>query len=810
MVYMCDMCDFEANVFSEFRYHYIRRHQHDPNFHVRCCIGACAYTSKKWSSFKVHMHRRHKQVVENERQFNEHEEIYHEIPDHDDYGNVGISYQNTMYTLSLESRHKLSQVACDNIISSTSELLTKHDSFLRHSIKDELLRRGIDSSFVDQIPVDTSFQNLRSASEREKTYHTLPAYVKPLKVVLRSVFKRKKGKIVEVSKSGHIVPFEKSLSMLISMPEVWESVVQPKMSEDDIMRDIVDGDMVRNQPLFRENPANTLLISINCDDLEFVNPIGSHTKIHKVTVFYYSLLNIPCQYRSSLHSIQLLAIGKTKDVKGREGILLNDFIKTIQTLSSTGLDVIVNNAHHNVKGLLVMVTADTPASNCLGQFKEGVSFALKNCRMCNLDGRFMDTIYTARDPSVSLRTMQEHRERCEVLASPFLTKKAKQYWSTQWGINGSSCLLQIDGFPLTTALVQDPMHVLLEGLVKNELSLVLSSFIYVEKMFTLKWFNEAIIAFPYSYLHSNRKPVTFEKKHLDGTGTIRQTASAMLTLCEVLPIIIGQKVPEANEVWINWLRLIQIVLLCTTPYCSRSTASILQIFICKYLHTFRNIHSRATFTPKMHFMIHLPQQMLLYGPLRHTWCMRYEGKNGFLKSKKYQNFKNIPACAARDHQKYMCLKMSGDYGGLSRNFLYEGDSIKEGETIDMHVTYPELTAIMDRYADQAVTEVYSTPSASIHGREFRQECVLLLDYEDSEPKFGLVRDILVHDADKYFIIEETASHFEEHTIFYQVEPSGNIILRSFYDLKYPWPLSLYKYGDKSVVMNTCGHTCQLF
>ena len=72
------------------------------------------------------------------------------------------------------------------------------------------------------------------------------------------------------------------------------------------------------------------------------------------------------------------------------------------------------------------------------------------------------------------------------------------------------------------------------------------------------------------------------------------------------------------------LRLIQMVLLCTSPYCKRSTASLMQIhtiiFISQYLQAFRNINSRVA---KMHVSIHFPKQMLLYGPLRHTWCMRF-------------------------------------------------------------------------------------------------------------------------------------------------------------------------------------------
>ena len=199
------------------------------------------------------------------------------------------------------------------------------------------------------------------------------------------------------------------------------------------------------------------------------------------------------------------------------------------------MDVIIQGVHHNVKGLLAMATVDIPASNWLWKFKDGVSFVHKSCRMCNVDGQYIDQLYTDRDKRISLRDMNQHKERCENLESTNLSKGAKHYWSMLWGINGSSCLLELDSFPLTTGLVQDPMHVLLEGVVKNELSLVLFSFMYCKRYFTLI---SATQDFQYSYLQEDRKPIPFDKKHLDGRATMKQTASAMLTLCEVLPIII--------------------------------------------------------------------------------------------------------------------------------------------------------------------------------------------------------------------------------------------------------------------------------
>ena len=39
----------------------------------------------------------------------------------------------------------------------------------------------------------------------------------------------------------------------------------------------------------------------------------------------------------------------------------------------------------------------------------------------------------------------------------------------------------------------------------------------------------------------------------------------------------------------------------------------------------------AGFTPKIHSLLHLPNQIRLFGPLRYSWCYRYESKHAPLK-----------------------------------------------------------------------------------------------------------------------------------------------------------------------------------
>lgn len=70
-----------------------------------------------------------------------------------------------------------------------------------------------------------------------------------------------------------------------------------------------------------------------------------------------------------------------------------------------------------------------------------------------------------------------------------------------------------------------------------------------------------------------------------------------------------------------------------------------------------------------------------FGPLRHQWCMRFEGKNAHIKQLVGKNFKNLPKSLSQRHQRYMCLQLLSPPGVKCDNFLYSGDEIKLGESV---------------------------------------------------------------------------------------------------------------------------------
>ena len=141
-----------------------------------------------------------------------------------------------------------------------------------------------------------------------------------------------------------------------------------------IMHDVCDGRYILTDPMFRNNPK-VLQIILNTDDLEIVNPLGSHIKKHKITIFYYTVPNIRPEYRSRLSTIQLLLIAKSQDLPVKTsdtvGILLNDFIQTVNKMAEGGIELIIHGAKQIIEGRLIMVCPDTLAAHLFGKLKEG-------------------------------------------------------------------------------------------------------------------------------------------------------------------------------------------------------------------------------------------------------------------------------------------------------------------------------------------------------------------------------------------------------------------------------------------------------
>ena len=84
----------------------------------------------------------------------------------------------------------------------------------------------------------------------------------------------------------------------------------------------------------------------------------------------------------------------------------------------------------------------------------------------------------------------------------------------------------------------------------------------------------------------------------------------MWLLGRLLPLLVGGYVPTDDAHWKCFLRLLQIMTVATSMNVNKDTIPLLVLLIKEYLFSFNTIYPDK-FTPKLHYLIHLPRQIEL-------------------------------------------------------------------------------------------------------------------------------------------------------------------------------------------------------
>ena len=87
-------------------------------------------------------------------------------------------------------------------------------------------------------------------------------------------------------------------------------------------------------------------------------------------------------------------------------------------------------------------------------------------------------------------------------------------------------------------------------------------------------------------------------------------ASQMWLLGRILPLIIGEFVPEEDQSWDLYLRMMEKVDLLFSLSTSDEYAAYISVLINDHHHDFCQLYPDSAVIPKMHFMVHMPRLMI--------------------------------------------------------------------------------------------------------------------------------------------------------------------------------------------------------
>lgn len=133
------------------------------------------------------------------------------------------------------------------------------------------------------------------------------------------------------------------------------------------------------------------------------------------------------------------------------------------------------------------------------------------------------------------------------------------------------------------------------------------------------------------------------------------TASTMWLLSQIMAFIVEDCIDHTFPQWISFMTRIEIMGIVFSSEVTLTGILYLKSTIKGYLSNFKSTY-RVNIIPKQHYLVHLPSQILKFGPLIRCWCMRFEGKHAYFKdlAKKIRNVKNLPFSLATRNQQMEC------------------------------------------------------------------------------------------------------------------------------------------------------------
>ena len=176
---------------------------------------------------------------------------------------------------------------------------------------------------------------------------------------------------------------------------------------------------------------------------------------------------------------------------------------------------------------------------------------------------FEDMQTCFEEDQFELRNLDDHYYHLAKLEGAS-SENLKAFYSKSYGINTRTVLLESPYFNPCEQLIQDVMHVFLEGVLSYEIRFLLNYYLKEVNTFTLECLNSKIQGFSYGYSSSKDKPAVILEKDLEkGSSTnLGQSASQMWLLCFILPLILADIVDITTDRWRCFIGLIEIMCIC--------------------------------------------------------------------------------------------------------------------------------------------------------------------------------------------------------------------------------------------------------
>lgn len=572
------------------------------------------------------------------------------------------------------------------------------------------------------------------------------------------------------------IPLRHTLTCFFQMDNVLDLCLKHEQKlrlEQNYISNVIQGSLWKSKK-FNTNDSNDLVfpLLIYFDEFEVGNPLGSHSGINKLGAVYASMPLIPHEYHSKLSSIFLCMLFHSMDIKAfGNAVLFSRLVDELNYLSTEGITLQIGSKKLKLKFQLLLLQGDNLGLHMLIGFSQSFNSNFF-CRFCR----------THRDICLKLTDINKVEQRTKENYEADLSLNNVSLT----GIKESCIFNNVKNFHIMDNSYCDIMHDLLEGVCKYVFGLILHELIITKKYISFDTFNLKFKYFNYGVESKNRPPLI----SLDNIRNkqIRLSASEMLCLCRYFGIILGPVIPKNNIYWKLYQLLHEIVSISTSFNFDEEIVNYLEKKIIEHHKLFLRLNFNPRFTPKFHFLLHLPSIILLTGPPVHLWTMRYESKHKELKSNAYvvSSRTNICKTLAIKCQLKACELYISNKGFETQ--------ISKGKS----EIFPEVTAsnIEEKtkillIENNFLNNIFRVSSVTHYGVKYQKGNIILVTVEDNySPVFGIIEEIFLNDAQNIaFIFKKMKTiKFDNHLMSYKVLALSDIDLISSNCLPYRYTL----------------------
>ncbi len=645
----------------------------------------------------------------------------------------------SLFYLRLQSQFLLPASTIQNIVEEMQNIhelgqkytLSKLSLLLKNDTSDEDITKVCESVKGFDLFTACHTGPMRTAYSRAKSFKEKFNYVEPKKIFLGRDENR-------VDRFAYYVPVRETLKCLLES-DLWKNCVSgehsPK-SPSDVLSDIGDGQIFKNNDFFAQNPSCVKLILYQ-DAFEVVNPLGSAKTRHKVLAVYASVANLPLHVRSDTDHMSLVLLCREKDFKAfGHAKVFSELLTDLKELEENG----IVGSSETVKGTLYCIAGDNLGSHCIGGFSENFSSSKYFCRYCLINRSDFQSDPNLCGPE---RTINNYSSAVDCLQTEGTSPDVE-------GVKFNSVFNSLKYFNVCLPGLPPCLgHDIFEGVLSYDVALYLKYFIKKKTWFTYSILNRRIKQFKYCGSDASTKPCEVSPHGVKLSGQAVQNWNFL----RLLPLIIGDRVKDtADDVWQLTLQLKDIVDMICAQKISVPQVAYLDVLIQEYLESRKTLFPETGLKPKHHYLRHYPEMILKFGPLIRRWTMRFESKHSYFKrcARNLKNFKNLCLTLSERHQ---LLQAYLSAGSMSKPVFQD----KDGSPFYSGL-YSE--SIQDAVRQFGFTETNTKVTVEIleKGTSYKKGQFLVTGNIDSM-QFGELVLILIKNDTVHFLMSVYTSEF---------------------------------------------------